>query len=109
MRRIALPSLAVAFAITRLFALPPMLAVGLMLLAASPGGVMANVFSHLAHGDVALNITLTAINSLLALVWLPLVMNLALGYFLIPDVTFWLALPLALSAGAVIIQERIDV
>jgi len=73
---------AVAFAITRLFALPPLLAVGLMLLAASPGGVMANVFSHLAHGDVALNITLTAINSLLALVWLPLVMNLALGYFL---------------------------
>ena len=55
---------AVAFAITRLFALPPLLAVGLMLLAASPGGVMANVFSHLAHGDVALNITLTAINSL---------------------------------------------
>jgi BASS family bile acid:Na+ symporter len=72
----------VAFAITRLFDLPPMLAVGLMLLAASPGGAMANIFSHLAHGDVALNITLTAINTVLALVWLPLVMNWSLVYFL---------------------------
>ena len=73
---------AVAFAITQLFDLPPMLAVGFMLLAASPGGAMANVFSHLAHGDVALNITLTAINSVLALAWLPLVMNWSLAYFL---------------------------
>ena len=52
----------VAFAITKLFDLPPMLAVGFMLLAASPGGALANIFSHLAHGDVALNVTLTAIN-----------------------------------------------
>ena len=72
----------VAFAITRLFDLPPMLAVGFMLLAASPGGALANIFSHLAHGDVALNITLTAINSVLALVWLPLVLNWSLSYFL---------------------------
>ncbi len=72
----------VAFAITRLFDLPPMLAVGFMLLAASPGGALANIFSHLAHGDVALNITLTAINSVLALAWLPLVMNWSLSHFL---------------------------
>jgi bile acid:Na+ symporter, BASS family len=72
----------VAFAITRLFELQPMLAIGFMLLAASPGGAMANIFSHLAHGDVALNITLTAINSVLALAWLPLVMNWSLAYFL---------------------------
>ena len=73
---------AVAFAITQLFELPPMLAVGFMLLAASPGGALANIFSHLAHGDVALNITLTAINSVLALVWLPLVLNWSLAHFL---------------------------
>jgi BASS family bile acid:Na+ symporter len=73
---------AVAFAITQLFDLPPLLAVGFMLLAASPGGAMANIFSHLAHGDVALNITLTAINSVLALVWLPLVLNWSLVQFL---------------------------
>ena len=73
---------AVAFAITQLFELSPMLAVGLMLLAASPGGALANIFSHLAHGDVALNITLTAINSVLALAWLPLVLNWSLAHFL---------------------------
>lgn len=72
----------VAFAIAKLLALPPLLAIGLMLLAASPGGAMANVFSHLSHGDVALNVTLTAINSLLALAWLPLVMNWSLAHFL---------------------------
>jgi BASS family bile acid:Na+ symporter len=59
------------------FNLPPELAVGLMLLAASPGGATANLFSHLAHGDVALNITLTAVNSLLSLLTLPFIVNFA--------------------------------
>ena len=72
----------VAFALALLFRLSPELAVGLMLLAASPGGATANIYSHLAHGDVALNITLTAINSLLCLATLPVILNLSLGYFL---------------------------
>jgi bile acid:Na+ symporter, BASS family len=75
-----LPVIALALALA--FALPPELAVGLMLLAASPGGATANIYSHLARGDVALNITLTAINSLLCLLTLPLVLNLSLEYFL---------------------------
>ncbi len=41
----------VCFGIAKGFGLPPALAVGLMLLAASPGGATANLFSHLAHGD----------------------------------------------------------
>jgi BASS family bile acid:Na+ symporter len=53
-----------------------------MLLAASPGGATANIYSHLARGDVALNITLTAINSVLCLATLPLILNLSLEYFL---------------------------
>ncbi|MGY1519920.1 bile acid:sodium symporter family protein [Luteimonas sp. A482] len=72
----------VALGLALLFRLPPELAVGLMLLAASPGGATANIYSHLAHGDVALNITLTAINSLLCLVTLPVILNLSLEYFL---------------------------
>ena len=72
----------VAFALALALALPPALAVGLMLLAASPGGATANIYSHLARGDVALNITLTAINSALCLLTLPLILNLALEYFL---------------------------
>ncbi len=73
---------AAAFALARAFGLPPELAVGLMLLAASPGGATANIYSHLARGDVALNITLTAINSLLCLITLPLILNLSLEHFL---------------------------
>jgi BASS family bile acid:Na+ symporter len=71
-----------AFGLCRVFALPGELALGLILLAASPGGVTANLFSHLARGDVALNISLTAINSLLALLTLPLWTALALSTFL---------------------------
>jgi bile acid:Na+ symporter, BASS family len=61
--------------------LAPEIAVGMMLLSAAPGGVSANLFSHLAKGDVALNITLTAINSVTALVTLPITVALALHYF----------------------------
>ena len=74
-----------AFLLCRAFALPGELALGLVLLAASPGGVTANLFSHLARGDVALNISLTAINSLLALLTLPLWTALALSTFLGAD------------------------
>ena len=76
---------AVCFGLVYALSLPPELAVGMMLLAASPGGTTANLFSHLAHGDVALNITLTAVNSLLAVLTLPLVVNFALGHFLAGD------------------------
>jgi BASS family bile acid:Na+ symporter len=68
-----------------LFDLEPTLAVGMMLLAASPGGTTANLFSHLARGDVALNVTLTAVNSVLAVVTLPIVVNLSLSGFLEGD------------------------
>ncbi|MGY1604443.1 bile acid:sodium symporter family protein [Geodermatophilus sp. SYSU D00815] len=71
----------VCFGLVLLFDLPPLLAVGLLLLAASPGGTTANLFSHLFRGDVALNITLTAVNSLIAVVTLPLVTNLAIAWF----------------------------
>lgn len=73
---------AVCFGIARGFGLPPELAVGLMLLSASPGGATANLFSHLAKGDVALNITLTAVNSVLSLFVLPFIVNLSLEAFM---------------------------
>lgn len=73
---------AVCFGIAVAFALPPALAVGLMLLAASPGGATANLYSHLARGDVALNITLTAVNSVLSLVTLPFIVNFSLVHFM---------------------------
>lgn len=77
---ILLPPIAAMIAV--LCDLPPEMAVGLMLLAASPGGPTANLYSHLAGGDVALNITLTALNSVLSLVTVPLLVNVSLQAFM---------------------------
>ncbi|MDP9850003.1 bile acid:sodium symporter family protein [Streptosporangium lutulentum] len=71
----------VCFGLVLAFDLPPALAVGMMLLAASPGGPTANLYSHLFGGDVALNVTLTAINSVTAVFTLPIVTNLSMAYF----------------------------
>ncbi|MEN8672873.1 bile acid:sodium symporter family protein [Nocardioides sp.] len=71
----------IAFGLVLAFDLDPLLAVGVMLLAASPGGTTANLFSHLFRGDVALNVSLTAINSVLAAFTIPLITNGAIGYF----------------------------
>ncbi|MEU1244967.1 bile acid:sodium symporter family protein [Micromonospora parva] len=75
---------ALCFCLVLAFDLAPELAVGMMLLAASPGGTTANLYSHLFGGHVALNITLTAINSVLAVFTLPILVNLSAAYFL-PD------------------------
>jgi BASS family bile acid:Na+ symporter len=72
---------AICFGLVVLFQLPPILAVGMVLLAASPGGTTANLYSHLFRGDVALNVTLTAINSIVALFTLPLLTNFAISVF----------------------------
>ncbi|MGE8570636.1 MAG: bile acid:sodium symporter family protein [Acinetobacter amyesii] len=72
----------IAFLLCKLLALPPLLAVGLMLLAASPGGSTANLFSYLFKGDLALNITLTAINSVIAALTLPLIVNFSIMHFM---------------------------
>lgn len=69
------------FGLVLLFQLPPVLAVGMMMLAASPGGTTANLYSHLFRGDIALNISLTAVNSVIAVITLPLITNFAIMYF----------------------------
>jgi bile acid:Na+ symporter, BASS family len=70
------------FAVAYGFQLIPVLAVGLMLLSATPGGATANLYSHLSNGDVVLNITLTAVNSVLSLFTLPLIVNLSMQAFM---------------------------
>ncbi len=71
----------ICFGLVLLFQLPPVLAVGMMMLAASPGGTTANLYSHLFRGDIALNISLTAVNSVIAVITLPLITNFAIMYF----------------------------
>lgn len=72
----------IAFLICVLLTLPPLLSVGLMLLAASPGGPTANMFSYIFKGDVALNISLTGINSLVSTFTMPFIVSLSIAYFL---------------------------
>ncbi|MEV4515808.1 bile acid:sodium symporter family protein [Dactylosporangium sp. NPDC049525] len=74
----------ICFGLVLAFRLPSELAVGLMLVAASPGGPTANLYSHLFGGHVALNVTLTAVNTALIVFTLPIVVNLSAAYFL-PD------------------------
>ena len=72
----------VAFFICILFKPSPLLAIGFMLLAASPGGPTANLISYIFKGDVALNLTLTALNSIICTFTLPFIVNLSMHYFL---------------------------
>lgn len=60
----------------------PELAVGIMILAACPGGPTSNLISHISRGDTALSITLTAISSLVVVLTIPLIVNLSMAYFL---------------------------
>ncbi|MDQ6436874.1 bile acid:sodium symporter family protein [Mesorhizobium sp. LHD-90] len=76
---ILLPAL--CFALVYVSSLPPAICVGMMLLAASPGGTSAALFTHLARGDVALGLAMTAVGSLLAMATLPIVANLSLTTF----------------------------
>lgn len=71
----------IGFVLCKIFSLSSEYSIGMMILAASPGGISANIFSHLAHGDVALNISLTALNSLLAAFTLPLIVGASIHYF----------------------------
>ena len=65
----------IAYAIASLFSLPPILFIGVMLIACCPGGSSSNIFSMLAKGDVALSVSLTALSSIITLVTVPAIMQ----------------------------------
>jgi len=72
----------VAFAIASLLAVPPAIAVGLVIIAACPGGTTSNLFVLLARGNIALSIVLTVSASLITILTLPLFANAALQYYM---------------------------
>ena len=76
-----------AFGVAELLSLSPVLAVGLVLLGASPGGTMANLLTHLARGDVALSVTMTAVSSVAAVITVPLYLSLGAEHFGASDVS----------------------
>ena len=69
------------FAVAELFALDPELAVGLVLMAAAPGGTMAALLTHLARGETALSVTMTGISSILAVVTMPFYLGASIRHF----------------------------
>ena len=75
----------VAYFLIIILRTPIELALGVMLIAAAPGGVTSNVLTKFADGDVALSITLTAITSLISIVSVPYVVFLSIELF---DITY---------------------
>jgi BASS family bile acid:Na+ symporter len=69
----------VALIIVFIWPLQPELAIGLILIAAAPGGVTSNILTSFAKGDVALSISLTAVMSLLSVISVPLVLGISMG------------------------------
>lgn len=69
----------VAFILVKIFPIAPELAIGVMIIAAAPGGVTSNLLTSFAKGDVALSISLTAIISLLCVVTIPFIVLTSVG------------------------------
>ena len=67
----------VAFCLVTLLEVPPELALGVMIIAAAPGGVTSNILTAFARGDVALSISLTAVISLLSVITIPIIVVFA--------------------------------
>ena len=78
---LAILSPLLAFGMAELFDLDPALAVGMVLLGASPGGTMANLLTHLARGDTALSISITGISSVASVITVPLFLSAAIDHF----------------------------
>ena len=69
----------VAFILVKLWPISPELAIGVMIIAAAPGGVTSNILTSFAKGDVALSISLTAIISLLSVITVPFIVVTSLS------------------------------
>ena len=70
----------VALIIVFFWPLTPELAIGVMILAAAPGGVTSNVLTSYARGNIALSISLTAINSILCVITVPVILIISLSF-----------------------------
>ena len=70
----------VAFILISLISLPVEIAMGVMVIAAAPGGVTSNILTKFADGDVALSVTLTAVVSLLSIIIVPLIVFNSANY-----------------------------
>ncbi|NRA70551.1 MAG: bile acid:sodium symporter family protein [Gammaproteobacteria bacterium] len=72
----------IGFLLANIMPLEPEYAVGVMLLVLCPGGTTSNMFTHLAKGDVALSVTMTAVASIVTVFSIPLVLSISLTHFM---------------------------
>ena len=72
----------IGFGVVSLFSLQPEIAVGVMILAACPGGPTSNLIAHLAKGNLALSVSLTALSSLITVISIPYIVNFATSEFM---------------------------
>lgn len=97
----------VGFLLAGIFPLTPDLAVGLVIIAACPGGATSNMVTYLVRGNVALSITLTAISSLITVFTIPVVVNFAMQHFLGTEAA--LHLPILKTVGQIALITLIPV
>ena len=69
----------IAFLLVKIWPISPELAIGVMIIAAAPGGVTSNILTSFARGDVALSVSLTAVISLLSVITVPFIVVTSLG------------------------------
>ena len=81
MANLLLISPLLGFAVAEVYGLDPELAVGLVIMATAPGGTMAALLTHLARGETALSVTMTALSSIFAVLTVPFYLGLAIRHF----------------------------
>jgi BASS family bile acid:Na+ symporter len=94
---------AAAYGVALIFGMATALAVGMMLLAATPSGATSTLFTHLARGDTALCLTLTALTSILSVLALPPIVNFGLSQFMGEHQTIPLQVGKTLQVFAVVL------
>ena len=77
----------VAYLLIIILRTPPEIAIGVMIIAAAPGGVTSNILTKFANGDVALSISLTAVISLISIITVPLIIFTSADMFGIKEVS----------------------
>jgi len=77
----------IAYSIIIALKIPPEVAIGVMIIAAAPGGVTSNILTKFVNGDVALSITLTAVISLISIITVPLIIFTSADLFEITNIS----------------------
>lgn len=91
----------IAYGLIQLFDVSNDIAMGVMILSACPGGPTSNLVTHLAKGDTALSVSLTAVNSIVTIITIPLIVNFAIGEFMLGSDE--IASPIGAIIGALLV------